>query len=139
MAILNRTTTTRAPATEAAASSRLRLPPVIPVAIVLLMAVAVRVQGLPGGGPISNDEGWAIANGRYLLSLITHPADWATLRGLFSPGLTDHRHHVFPLGNDWKLGHDLLVGMLSALGITPENLTWYSAVLGVAMVVLLAA
>lgn len=109
------------------------------MAVLLLMAIALRLEGLPGGGPISNDEGWAISNGRYLLSLITNPGNWGAFRGIFSPGLTDHRHHLFPLGNDWKLGHDFLLGTLSALGITPENLTWYSAVLGIAMVVLLAA
>jgi hypothetical protein len=139
MAILQRPTASRAAAADVAAGSRPRLRPVVPVAILLLMAVALRLQGLPGGGPISNDEGWAISNGRYLLSLITHPGNWGAFRGMFSPGLTDHRHHLFPLGNDWKLGHDLVMGTLSAFGITPENLTWYSALLGVAMVVLLAA
>jgi hypothetical protein len=136
MAILQRSTPSLA-ADAPPASHRLR--PVIAVAILLLTAVAVRVAGLPGGGPISNDEGWAISNGRYLLSLVTHPQNWGAFRGIFSPGLTDHRHHLFPLGNDWKLGHDLLIGILSAFGITPENLTWYSALLGIAMVVVLAA
>jgi hypothetical protein len=138
MAILQRSATSRAAAADVAPASRQWLRPVIPVAILLLMAIAVRLQSLPGGGPISNDEGWAISNGRYLLSLITHPGNWGAFRGMFSPGLTDHRHHLFPLGNDWKLGHDLMIGILSAAGTTPENLTWFSALLGVVMVIVLA-
>jgi hypothetical protein len=46
---------------------------------------------------------------------------------------------VFPLGNDWKLGHDLALGIISAAGVAPENLTWYAALVGVAMVVAVGA
>src|SRR4029077_14040378 len=71
-----------------------RLVDVVGVAGLLLATMAIRVQGLPGGGPVVNDEGWAIANGRYLLTLLTHPNRWETFLGLFSPGLTSNRHHV---------------------------------------------
>jgi hypothetical protein len=119
--------------------SRRRLLTAAGVLLPLLLAVAVRLPGLPGGGPVANDEGWAVSNGRFLVTILTHPARWSTLLGLFTPGLTQGRHHVFPLGNDWKPGHDLALGALSAAGVSPENLTWYSALAGVAMVVLVAA
>jgi hypothetical protein len=119
--------------------SRRRLLTAAGVLVPLLLAVAVRLPGLPGGGPVANDEGWATSNGRFLLTILTHPERWNTLLGLFTPGLTQGRHHVFPLGNDWKPGHDLALGALSAAGVTPENLTWYSALAGVAMVVVVAA
>src|SRR4029077_17261210 len=107
--------------------------------LTLLLTVALRVAGLRGGGPVANDEGWAVSNGRFLLTILTHPSRWSTLLGLFTPGLTQGQHHVYPLGNDWKPGHDLPLGVLSAMGVSPENLTWYSAAAGAIMVVLLAA
>jgi hypothetical protein len=120
-------------------TSRRRLFTAAAVALPLFLTVAIRVAGLPGGGPVANDEGWATSNGRFLLTILTHPTRWSTLLGLFTPGLTGGQHHVFPLGNDWKPGHDLPLGVLSAAGLSPENLTWYSAAAGAIMVVLLAA
>jgi hypothetical protein len=107
------------------------------VTALLLLTVAIRLPGLPGGGPPQGNEGWSIANGRFLLTLLMHPGRWGIFLGLLSPGLTQNRHHVFPLGNDWKLGHDLALGTLSAAGVSPENLNWYAALTGVAMVIVL--
>jgi hypothetical protein len=109
------------------------------VAALLLLTVAIRVAGLPGDGPPHGNEGWSIVNGRFLVTLLMHPARWATFMGLFSPGLTLNQHHVFPLGNDWKPGHDLAIGIIGAAGVSPENLTWYAGLIGVAMVIVVAA
>ena len=117
---------------------RSRWPEVATVTALLCLTVGIRLPGLPGGGPPQGNEGWSIANGRYLLTLLLHPQRWGTFRGLFTPGLTLNQHRVFPLGNDWKLGHDLALGTVSAAGVSPENLTWYAALLGIAMVIVVA-
>ncbi|HYS01810.1 MAG TPA: hypothetical protein VET82_05640 [Candidatus Eisenbacteria bacterium] len=101
------------------------------VGSLLLLAVALRVRGLPGGGPVAYDEGWAAANGRFLIALITHPARWG--------GALHQRLRVFPYGYDGKVGHDLMLGTVQAVGVSPSNLTWYSALAGIVMVIALAA
>lgn len=108
------------------------------VAALAGLAVVIRLVGLPGGGPPQGNEGWSLANGRYLLTLLLHPGRWGTFLGLFTPGLSLNQHRVFPLGNDWKPGHNLALGIISAAGVSPENLTWYAALLGVAMVGVIA-
>jgi len=42
-------------------------------------------------------------------------------------------------GRHWKLGHDLILGTLMAAGVSPENLTWFSGLAGVVMVMVLMA
>jgi hypothetical protein len=107
-----------------------RLANLAAVGTLLLLTIGLRTWGLPGGGPIAYDEGWAAAGGRFLIAVITHPTIW----------LRHHGHiHVFPFGNDWKFGHDLTLGGLLAAGVSPENLTWLSAAAGAVMVVVLAA
>jgi hypothetical protein len=123
----------QSPAGEPADTSRRpgQLASLVTVATLLLLTTGIRAAGLPGGGPVAYDEGWAASTGRFLVSLLTHPSVWSQLR---------HGHlHVFVFGHDWKLGHDLLLGMLMAGGASPENLSWLSALAGVAMIVALAA
>ncbi len=107
-----------------------QLAKMIAVGTLLLSAVAVRAWGLPGGGPVAYDEGWSISNGRFLVAVLTHPQQWIPL----------HEHgHVFLFGLDWKVGYDIVLGALMAAGVAPENLTWFSALAGLVMVVALAA
>ena len=106
-----------------------RLAKLIAVSAFLLPAVAVRVWGLPGGGPVAYDEGWSLSNGRFLVALLTHPQQWIAVHG---------HGHLFLFGLDWKVGYDLVLGSLMAAGVTPENLTWLSAVAGIVMVAALA-
>jgi len=101
------------------------------VGTLLLLVLAVRMRGLPGGGPVAYDEGWGLSNGRFEVALLTHPQQWASVL---------HGHgHVFLFGLSWKVGHDLILGSLLAAGVPPEYLTWFSALAGVVMVTVLAA
>jgi hypothetical protein len=110
---------------------RRRLAALAAVGPLLFLTIGLRVWGLPGGGPIAYDEGWAVSSGRFLVALLTHPASWLHRHGHLSP--------FGPFGNDWKFGHDLTLGSLLAAGVSPENLTWLSALAGAVMVVVLAA
>jgi hypothetical protein len=101
------------------------------VGILLLLTLALRVRGLPGGGPTVYDEGWSVSNGHYWWALLTHPRNWT----LVLPG----HHHVIPFGHGYKLGHDLILGSLVAAGVAPENLTWFSAAAGALMVIAVSA
>ena len=108
-----------------------RLASIVTVALLLALTLALRIWGLPGTGLVAYDEGWSLSGGRFQVSFLTHPGDWLRLL---------HQHgHLFPFGHDWKISHDLLLGNLFAAGISPENLTWYSALAGAVMVVVLAA
>lgn len=113
-----------------ATAPRGRLASVAAAGTLLLITIGLRIWGLPGGGPIAYDEGWAASGGRFLVAILTHPTIWLHRNGHI---------HVFPFGNDWKLGLDLTLGSLLAAGVSPENLTWLSALAGAVMVVVLAA
>ena len=124
---------------EGLSPSRLSLPlwrrvgvgaPSIAVTLGLALAAAVRFRALPGGGPIAYDEGWAMANGRFLVSTLMHPAGW---------GRVLHGGHLLVFGSDGKLAHDLVLGLLLSIGVSPTDLSWYSAIAGMVMAVVLAA
>jgi hypothetical protein len=121
-----------APTTLAAGRAPIaRLASLVTVAVLVALTLVLRIWGLPGKGLVAYDEGWSLSNGRFQVSFITHPGDWLRLL---------HEHgHLFPFGHDWKISHDLLLGGLFAAGISPENLTWYSALAGAVMVAALAA
>ena len=101
------------------------------VSAFITLAAIVRFRGLPGTGPVAYDEGWAPANGRFLVTFLTHPGEWA--------GLLHRQFHLFVFGNDGKIAHDLALGSLLAAGVSPDNLTWYPALAGIVMAVVLAA
>ena len=108
-----------------------RLASLTGVGALLLLTVGLRLDGLPGSGPVAYDEGWAATTGRFLVSLLTHPGVW--------PQLRHGNLHVSIFGRHWKLGHDLILGTLMAAGVSPENLTWFSGLAGVVMVMVLMA
>src|SRR6266849_4260170 len=106
-----------------------RLASLTGVGALLLLTVRLRLDGLPGSGPVAYDEGWAATTGRFLVSLLTHPGVW--------PQLRHGNLHVSIFGRHWKLGHDLILGTLMAAGVSPENLTWFSGLAGVVIVLYL--
>jgi len=103
--------------------------PLLPVGLLLTVTLLIRSWGLPGSGLIAYDEGWAARDGRFVLEVVAQPGIWAQL-----PHGTR-----FPFGQDFKPGHDLMLGLLLKAGIPPEALPWYSGFAGAVMVIALAA
>ncbi len=96
------------------------------VGLFLLVALGVRVWGIPEGGLLYYDEGWAARDGRLLIGAIAKPSGWAAL----------FQHFVY-LKGDWKPAHDLLLGGLLAAGVSPAHLPWVAGIAGGVMMVTL--
>jgi len=97
------------------------------VGLFLLLALGLRVWGMPDGGLLYYDEGWAARDGRLLISTIVKPSGWIAL----------FQHFAY-LKGDWKPAHDLLLGSLLAAGVPPDHLPWFAGLAGGVMMVTVA-
>ena len=97
-------------------------------ALLLFVTLAIRVWGIPNGGLLYWDEGWAARDGRLLIGTILRPEGWMILV----------RHFTYQEG-DWKPVHDLLLGSLLAAGLSPDHLPWFAAFAGAGMMLAVAA